>query len=65
RSFTKSATGTEFTWDFPTLTTRLREIVPGLPISEAQYGELVAACRGLDDVEKAAKLIDLTIPSDS
>lgn len=65
RSFTKSATGTEFIWDFPTLTTRLREIVPGLPISEAQYGELVAACRGLDDVEKAAKLIDLTIPSDS
>ena len=64
QSFTKSATGKEFIWDFPTLQNRLQEIVFGIPIPERQYDDLVDVCCGLENVEKAAKLIDLTIPPD-
>ena len=64
QSFTKSATGKEFIWDFPKLQNRLQEIVFGIPIPERQYDDLVAVCCGLENVEKAAKLIELTIPPD-
>mgnify|MGYP001266796778 FL=1 len=64
QSFTKSATGKEFIWDFPTLQNRLQEIVFGIPIPERQYNDLVAVCCGLENIGKAAKLIELTIPPD-
>ena len=38
-------------------------LVPGLAISPQRYAELVAACRGLEGVDKAGqKLVGLTIP---
>jgi 2-methylcitrate dehydratase PrpD len=62
RSVSKTGTGREFIWDFDEEARRIREIIPGIPIPEAQYEELIAACRGLDGLDKAAdKLIALTV----
>jgi 2-methylcitrate dehydratase PrpD len=62
RSASKTGTGREFIWDFDEEARRIREIIPGIPIPEAQYEELIAACRGLDGLDKAAdKLIALTV----
>lgn len=61
---TKEGTGREFIFDFDTLAQRLAPVVPGLPVSAAQYGDLVAACRHVERDEKAGvKLIALTIPA--
>lgn len=59
RSVTRAGTGREFIWDFDEEVRRIREIIPGIPIPEAQYEELIAACRNLDGLDKAAKLIAL------
>ena len=64
QSFTKSATGKEFIWNFSTLKNRLQKIVSGIPIHERQYDELVTVCSGLENVEMATKLIELTILPD-
>ena len=61
RSVTKEATGREFVWDFGTEATRIREIVPGLPIPEEQYESLIDACSALDGLDHATALIDLTL----
>ena len=61
RSVTRAGTGREFIWDFDEEVRRIREIVPGIPIPEAQYEELIAACRKLDGLDKAATLIALTM----
>lgn len=61
RSVTKAATGREFIWDFDTEVARIREIVPGIPIPPAQYDELIAACAGLDGLDRADALIALTL----
>ena len=61
RSVTRAGTGREFIWDFDEEARRIREIVPGIPIPEAQYEDLIAACRTLDGLDKAAKLIGLTV----
>jgi 2-methylcitrate dehydratase PrpD len=62
RSVSKTGTGREFIWDFDEEARRIREIIPGIPIPEAQYEQLIAACRGLDGLDKAAdKLIALTV----
>jgi len=64
RSFTKEGTGREFIWDFEEEARRIRPIAPGLAIGEAQFAELIDACRHLDRHDRAAdKLIALTIPS--
>lgn len=64
RSFTKEGTGREFIWDFEEQAHRISPIAPGLAISEAQFAELIDACRRLDRVDEAAqRLIALTIPS--
>lgn len=63
RSFTKQATGREFIWDYPTHAARMREIIPGLPISETQYEELITCCGQLDQEAEADRLIGLTIPA--
>ena len=62
RSFTKEGTGREFIWDFEEHTRRIKPIAPGLAIAEAQFAELIDACRHLDDLAAAAsRLIGLTI----
>ena len=64
RSFTKEGTGREFIWDFEEQARRIRPITPGLAIGEAQFAELIDACRHLDRIDRAAaKLISLTIPA--
>jgi hypothetical protein len=63
RSFTREGTGREFIWDFEEHTRRIKPIAPGLAIGEAQFAELIDACRHLDTLDAAAKkLIGLTIP---
>jgi hypothetical protein len=64
RSFTKEGTGREFVWDFEEEARRIRPVAPGLAIGEAQFAELIEACRNLDRLDRAAdKLIALTIPA--
>jgi hypothetical protein len=64
RSFTREGTGREFIWDFEEQARRVRPITPGLAIREAQFAELIDACRHLDRHDRAAaRLISLTIPS--
>jgi len=63
RNFTKEGTGREFIWDFEEEARRIRPVTPGLAISEAQFAELINACRHLDRLDHATqKLISLTIP---
>ena len=63
RSFTREGTGREFIWDFEEHVRRMRGIAPGLAIGEAQFAELIDACRHLDTLDIAAsRLIALTIP---
>jgi len=40
---------------------RIREIIPGLPISTRQFDELIAMCRDLDGEARADRLIQLTL----
>ena len=64
RSFKKEGTGREFIWDFEEEARRIRPIAPGLAIAEAQFAELIDACRRLDRLDRAgARLISLTIPA--
>jgi 2-methylcitrate dehydratase PrpD len=63
KSYTKQATGREFIWDFDEEVRRIRAIVPGLPIPAAQYEEIIAACRELEQQERADKLVRLTLKS--
>ena len=63
RSVTKAATGREFIWDFEEEARRVRELVPGLPISETRFEALIDACRNLDVLEKADRLIELSLAS--
>jgi hypothetical protein len=62
RHFIKEGTGREFIWDFEEEARRIRGVAPGLAISEAQFAELIDACRYLDRLDQAAeKLIALTV----
>src|ERR1700746_2768835 len=62
RSFTRECTGHAFIWDFEDKARRIRPIAPGLAISEAQFDDLIDACRHLDGLDRAAeKLISLTL----
>jgi 2-methylcitrate dehydratase PrpD len=62
RQFTREGTGREFIWDFEEEVRRIRGIAPGIPISEAQYEELIDACRRLESLPKADDLVRRTIP---
>jgi hypothetical protein len=63
RSFTREGTGREFIWDFEEEARRIGPVAPGLAIGEAQFNELIDACRRLDTLDLAAhRLIALTIP---
>jgi 2-methylcitrate dehydratase PrpD len=61
RSYTRQATGREFIWNFDEEARRIRGVVPGIPISAAQFEELIAACRTLDREQNAGKLLALTL----
>jgi 2-methylcitrate dehydratase PrpD len=61
RGFTKEANGREFIWDYDEEARRVRELVPGLPMSAARFEALIEACRDLDGLEKADRLIGLSL----
>ncbi|MAF39898.1 MAG: hypothetical protein CL696_13655 [Chloroflexi bacterium] len=61
KSYTKQSTGREFIWDFNEEARRIRDVVPGLPIPEAQFEEIIATCRDLDNQDRADRLIQLTV----
>jgi len=61
RSYTKQATGREFIWDFNEEARRIRGVIPGLPIPESQFEEIIATCQNLDRQNRADKLIQLTL----
>jgi 2-methylcitrate dehydratase PrpD len=61
KSYTKQGTGREFIWDFEEEVRRLRDVVPGLPIPAARFGEIVSTCRDLDRRDRADALIALTL----
>ena len=61
KSYTKQATGREFMWDFDEESRRIRGVIPGLPIPEAQFEDIIATCRNLDSQDRADRLIQLTL----
>ena len=58
RSFTKEGTGREFIWDFEEEARRIRPVAPGLAIGEAQFAELIDACRHLDQPRPRGRKAD-------
>jgi len=65
KSYSKQGTGREFIWDFDGLVGRIRGVVPVLPVPEAQFESLIAACRELDKRDTADVLIKLMLKSGS
>ena len=61
KSYTKQSTGREFMWDFDEEVRRIRDVIPGLPISEAQFEDIIETCRDLDSQDRADSLIELTV----
>jgi len=61
KSYTKQSTGREFMWDFDAEARRIRDVIPGLPIPEAQFEEIISTCCNLDSQDRADKLIQLTL----
>ena len=60
KSYAKQSTGREFMWDFEEEAHRIRGVIPGVPIPESQFEEIIATCRDLDNERQADKLIKLT-----
>jgi 2-methylcitrate dehydratase PrpD len=61
RQYTREATGREFIWDFEEEARRIRGIIPGIPILEAQFEDLIDACRNLETLPRADELVRLTL----
>ena len=61
RSYTKQATGREFIWNFDEEARRIRAVVPGIPISGAQFEHVIASCHDLDRLDRADALVRLTL----
>lgn len=61
KSYTRQSTGREFIWDFEEEARRIRGVAPALPISSAQFEEMIATCRALDQQPRADKLVQLTL----
>ena len=61
RSYTKQGTGREFIWDYEEEARRIRGVIPTLPIPAAQFEEIIATCRALEDEARADKLVRLTL----
>jgi len=60
-SYTKQATGREFIWDVHEEIRRIRGVIPGIPISAAQFEQMIATCLNLDREGRADSLIRLTL----
>jgi len=63
KSYTKQSTGREFMWDFEEEARRIRDVIPGIPIPESQFEDIISTCRDLDNQDRADRLIQLTIPA--
>ncbi|MEE3167555.1 MAG: MmgE/PrpD family protein [Chloroflexota bacterium] len=63
KSYTKQSTGREFMWDFEEEARRIRDAIPGLPIPQSQFEDIISTCRDLDNQDRADRLIQLTIPA--
>ncbi len=61
KSYTKQSTGREFIWDFEEEARRIRDVIPGLPISASQFESIIATCGDLDQRDQAAALVQLTL----
>jgi len=61
KSYTKQATGREFIWDFNEEARRIRAIVPAIPIPAMQYEDLIAACRDLEQQNRADRMVALMV----
>lgn len=61
KSYTKQATGREFVWDFEEEARRIRGVTPVMPISAAQFEEIITTCRSLESERRADKLVQLTL----
>lgn len=61
KSYTKQSTGREFIWDFNEEVRRIREVIPGLPIPAAQFEEILTSCSSLERLDRADRLIQLTL----
>ncbi len=55
-------TGQEFKWDFEEDARRLRGLVPGLPITEKRFDELIEVVAHLEELPLTGQLLQLTIP---
>jgi 2-methylcitrate dehydratase PrpD len=60
QSYTKQSTGREFMWNFEEEARRIREVIPGLPITELQFEDIINTCSHLDQQERADCLIHMT-----
>ena len=60
KSYTANSKGKEFMFDLEETTRRLKELVPVLPITLEQFEDIITACRNLEKLPKADKLIQLT-----
>jgi 2-methylcitrate dehydratase PrpD len=60
-SHTATATGREFMFDLREEIKRISVLAPDLPIARARFDEIVAAVRNLPNLDRAGRLIDLTI----
>jgi 2-methylcitrate dehydratase PrpD len=61
KHYTKQGTGREFIWDFAEEARRIREVIPGIPIPAAQFEAIIAACEDLERLDRADKLVQLTL----
>ena len=61
KSYTRQSTGREFIWEYDTLAQRISGIANSLPIPAAQYEQIVATIRGLENEARADKLVQLTL----
>ena len=61
KCYERQSTGREFIWDFEQEVRRISDVIPGLPIPAAQFGEIVATCRNLEKEARADNLIKLTV----
>ena len=61
RVYRAEATGREFMWDLAEERQRVRELVPLMPIPSGRFEELLAAASGLEALDRADRLIELTL----
>lgn len=61
KRYTAESTGREFMWDLQEEIRRIPERLPNLPILRSQFEDLIAAVRDLEKLDKAEKLIQLTL----